>query len=422
MSALVILCLLVFAPGTVGAQQDDAEAKQIVALINGWRIEQGTWPLRENATLQRIAYDQASYVLSLPSIPLEGNIHLDAQGRGPAVRARLPKYDWTPYGADVYTEVGEIAYVGANQTAARRFWDGSTIHHNTLLNPAYREIGVAVLPHRYGYLYMVEFGSRPNVFPALADVQSNRLYLSNEGYSWARSPFIRSITQVRLFDADGRPLETDWLPWQMTIALPKAAGNQVYVEYSDGGSGVALAAVPLDAQTAALPTILPSATPTRAAATPNATGVPTLGSPVVTGTLASVSSTATVTPAPVQGNSVTLLYDSRSFTLINTGQTAINVEEIVFAGRDQSFAVTRWATQWLSGSLSALAANDCLGVWSWTEATEIDKPSRCRQRRSVLTVAPAQMFWKLGDFDVRWRDSMLVTCHASETSCEFKLP
>ncbi|MCC6804774.1 MAG: hypothetical protein IT319_17960, partial [Anaerolineae bacterium] len=71
--------------------------------------------------------------------------------------------------------------------------------------------------------------------------------------------------------------------------------------------------------------------------------------------------------------------------------------------------------------LSALAANDCLGVWSWTEEAAIDKPSRCRPRRSVLTVAPAQMFWRLGDFEVRWRDTMLATCRASDSSCEFKL-
>ncbi|MFN8564650.1 MAG: CAP domain-containing protein [Anaerolineae bacterium] len=422
--ASAALCLLLFAPQSASAQADEAAVQQVIAMINGWRIGQGTWPLRENATLSRIALDQATYVLSLPSLPREGDIHLDAQGRGPAVRARLPRYDWPAYGADIYTAVGEIAYVGFNLDAARRFWEQSTIHRNTLLNTAYREIGVAVLPHRLGHLYMVEFGARPDVLPAIADLQTNTLYLSNERYSRARSPWMRNAQQVRLFDADGRPLETDWIPWQMTIALPSGVGDQVYVEYSDGGSGLVLAPVSLAGQTSALPTGLPSATPTRTPSLAStATRAAGTSTPAVSATATAVPARGTATAAPTlaptsatAAGSITLLYDSHSFTLLNTGRTPANVAELVFAGQGQTqtFAVSRWATQWLSGSLAALPAGDCLGAWSWTEPSTLDKPASCRQRRSVLTLAPDQLFWKRGDFEVRLRNTVLATCHASD--------
>lgn len=431
-SVIAVLALAVSPPDMAVAQEDDDAAQEIVALINGWRIEQGLWPLRENATLAQIAYDQASYVLSLPNIPAGGDIHLSASGADAPTRARLPKYDWTPYGDDRYTAVGEIAYVGINAAAAQRFWEGSTIHRNTLLNPAYREIGVAALPHRFGHIYMVDFGSRPDVLPAIADLRTNTLYLSNERYYRARSPWIRDVERVRLFDAEGRPLETDWLPWQLQIPIPPDAGDHIFVAYADNDDGMVLASVSLEQQTSALPTFLPSATPTRTPSpTPSRTPTPTRtagtavsASPTVTGTRAVSSATLTRTPTPTvsQAGSVTLLYDARSFTLLNSGQTAINVEEIVFVGQGQSFAVRRWATQWLSGSLSALPASDCLGVWSWNEASELAKPSRCRQRRSVLTISPNQLFWKQGDFEVHWRDLVLATCHTSDTSCEFVLP
>ncbi len=426
--ASALICLLFIAPQPAAAQEDDAAAQEILAMLNGWRIDQNLWPLRENATLDRMAYDQASYILSLPSIPSEGDIHLDARGEGPALRARLPKYDWTPYGDDRFTAVGEIAYVGFSAAAARNFWQNSTIHRNTLLNPAYREIGVAALPQRYGHLYMVEFGARPDVLPAMADTRTSTLYLSNERYSGARSPYLRSASQVRLFDAEGRPLESDWMPWQLTIPLPQGVGDQIYVEYSDGGTGMVLAAVSLDEENAALPTLVPSATPSSTpTSSPTRTPTPSRASgtpaPATSTPGATTSSrTVTSTPTAASGSNALLIYDARSFTLINSGQKPLNVQDVVFIGKSQSFAVTRWATQWLSGSLTALPANDCLEVWSWQEKDSLDKPSACRQRRSILTIAPTQFFWTQGDFEVHWHDSLLAVCHASDTRCEFTVP
>jgi hypothetical protein len=121
-------------------------------------------------------------------------------------------------------------------------------------------------------------------------------------------------------------------------------------------------------------------------------------------------------------NNVMLVYDAKSFTLLNSTQVPVNVRDLVFVSGVTSFAVTRWETQWLSGTLTALAGNDCLQVWSWQETVTLNTPSRCRQRRSALTIAPNQFFWMQGDFEVRLRDRVLVICRANANQCEFAVP
>ena len=430
---LTVLILSMLQP--VAAQEDDAAAQEILRMLNSWRVDNGVWPLRENPVLDRMAFDQATYILSLPSIPAGGAIHIGSFGEDPPTRAQLPRYNWPNYGGSQFTAVGEIAYVGHSAAAARAFWENSTVHRNTSLNPAYREIGVAALPHPFGHIYFVDFGSRPNILPVTADLQTNTLYLTNERYSGAHSPWFRNALKVRLFDADGRPLESDWIPWDEQIPLPPNAGSQLYVEYFDGGTGMVLAPVSFQQQAQApvlpspTPTFTPTSTPTRTptatpTARPTSRNSATPGSSPTPGGIATVATAIptaipTAQPTAALANNVIVLYDSRSFTLINTAQTPLNVQEISFAGNGTTFSVTRWATQWLSGSLSALAASDCLQAWSFLETSVLDKPSSCRQRRSVLTISPQQMFWKQGDFDVNWRGSVLVTCHSSDHVCEF---
>jgi len=411
------------------AQQNSTAAQEIVAVINGWRVGQELWPLRNNPVLERMALDQASYILSLPSIPQGGAIHNGASGEGPAVRALLPQYGWQSYGDPLFTAVGEIAYVGASARNAYIYWNSSAVHHNTALNPAYREIGVAALPHRFGHIYIVVLGSRPDVLPAVADLQNKTLYLSNERYSGARPPWIRNATQVRLFDAEGKSLDAGWHAWERTIPLPANTGSKLFVAYSDGAAGMVISEVSLlSSDQTALPamtttpksaptqTLTPTLSPSRTAAAPTATGSPTAA--------ATTQPLITVTAQPSAGAAanLVLIYNQRSFTLMNGTSAPLNVQDVVFATQTQTFPVTRWATQWLSGSLQALAGRDCLQVWSWQQQTELDKPGECRQRRGVITIPPAQMFWLTGEFQVRWRDSFIGVCSAAQQRCEVTLP
>lgn len=433
----LFLLLLILVPVALptNAQADAQAAQAVIQAINGWRLEQDTWPLRENPTLERMAYDQASYILTLPSIPEGGAIHTGATGAGPMERAQFPQYNWPAYGRTDYTAIGEIAYVGRSADAARRFWETSAVHRTAALNPGYREIGVAALPHRFGYVYIVVLGSRPNILPAIADENTDTLYLSNERYTWARSPWIRNVQRVRLFDSEGRPLSSDWLNWQPELPLPNGAGDQLFVEYVDANNVVTLAEVSLEAGDDVLPLITaqPSATlrPTQSATstplpsptaqatqaqTPQPTQRVPAGSPTATAQVVAAVPTAST------GNML-LIYDARSFTLVNTSQAPLNVRELVIqTSSGTTFRVTAWETQWLSGSLTALAASDCLQAWSWQETSTLTPPSRCRQRRSVLTLAPTALFWKLGDFEVRLGDRVLAVCSATATQCEVAVP
>lgn len=436
----LFLLLLILVPVALptNAQADAQAAQAVIQTINGWRLEQDTWPLRENPTLERMAYDQASYILTLPSIPVGGAIHTGATGAGPMERAQFPQYAWPAYGRTDYTAIGEIAYVGRSADAARRFWETSNIHRTAALNPGYREIGVAALPHRFGYVYIVVLGSRPNVLPAIADENTDTLYLSNERYTWARSPWIRNVLRVRLFDADGRPLSSDWLNWQPELPLPEVAGEELFVEYTDADNVVTLAEVSFEEGDEVLPlmTAQPSATPRPIQAAtstplPSATAQATRSlsaTPQPTQRVPAASSTATtqvVAGAPTTSSTgnMLLLYDARSFTLLNSSQAPLNVRELTFQSTSGAlFRVTSWETQWLSGSLTALAASDCLQAWSWQETSTLTPPSRCRQRRSVLTLSPTALFWKLGDFEVRLADRVLAVCSATATQCEVAVP
>ncbi len=415
--------------------QDDQAAQAILQLINGWRMTNGVWPLKINPTLTQMALDQANYVSSLPEIPAGGEIHVGRFGEMPPARAVLPPYNWPSYANAANTAVGEITYVGATTAVAMNFWANSTIHRNTALNTAYREVGVAAIPNKLGHMYVVDFGSRPDIFPVTADLQNQKLYLSNERFRWARAPYLLNAQQVRLFDALGRPLG-DWVSWSNTLPLPANAGDQITVAYQDDNGVMALASVSLSGDTASnlpemtpTPTLPPSATPTatttvKASATPAATAASS-GSQTPTATTASSGSTAptaTLSPTTVSSGGIVLLYDQQSFTIWNNSGSVANVAEIVFAGAQTSFAVARWNTQWLSGSLSALAANDCLAVWSWDIKSTLSKPSACGQRRGVITIAPNQLFWTQGDFEVKLHDALLATCSVSANRCAFDLP
>ncbi len=419
---------------TAAAQEDDPAAQQVLTMINTWRIQQGLWPLRENPVLDQMAFDQASYIDSLSQIPIEPQIHMDANGNTPPTRAKLPQYNWPSYGDKQFTAVGEIAYVGFSAQTAFNFWNTSKIHHDTALNSAYREIGVAAIKHPLGHMYFVDFGSRPDVLPVIPDVKDNLLYLSNERYSGAKSPWMGNAIQVRLFDALGRPLNANWIPWQSQIALPPGAGSEVYVEYLDNSSVMVLSPVLLDTQSTVVlptltPTLIPSATPS-STLTPTFTPTPppnifnALAATNTTTPLFNPTATRTPIPSPASPSSdnVLLLYDAHSFTLINSTSKPINVQNVVFVGTNGSFAVTKWATQWLSGTLTALAGSDCLQVWSWLETTAPAKPSRCRQLRSVLTIAPDKLFWKQGDFTAQIQGQTLATCHQTDTQCTFAVP
>ena len=428
---IVVVMMLVAQLPAVHARQSDDLKTEMIAALNAWRLDQGLWPFKPNAQLDALAMMQASYLSTLASLP--DNIHQGPTGDGPKDRAR--NAGWPVYGRAEQIAEEEVAYAGHNVDAAITWWKGSTVHRNTIQNAAYREVGVAIVPNVFGHLFIVVVGSEPNILPALVDPQAGLIYISNEKFAGAAlgDTWLYSADKVRLFDAQGRPLSRNWEDWALTLPLPDNAGDDFFVVYTDGkqmtmsevNTTTDAVLLPGSVSTAALaptltPTPVPSVTPTRApSAIPSPTSVLAQATPAAGGAVS-------VTPIPTATSSanpaVTLFYDARSLTIVNTSGKAFNLTPLVLVQSDYRLAATTWNTPWLSGSISALPAGDCLQVWSWSEPSTLSAPSACRIQRGVINVAPNRLFWTSGDFDVEWNGAVLQSCAAAAGKCAIVLP
>lgn len=427
------------------APPDATHANQMIAALNAWRLEQGLWPLQPNDTLTALAQAQAEYLISLPDLP--DDMHAGRRGETPMERAIQPPYNWPHYGRSDQVAIDEIAYVGRNVDAALRWWKGSSLHSRTVTNSAYREVGVGMVPHTFGMLYIVVFGARPNVLPVQADFGRGVLYLSNEEYRYAAGKvWLYRATQVRLFDAEGRPLSAGWQAWQAQLTLPQNTGDHVYLLFSDGKQQVlsdvtvredyVLLPDTLDTVAALVAPQAPVAAPLSAGpatATPVASATP---APVVavvpTRTPASAGTASVSSPTPTAAPSATavpssepdvlLVYDSRSLAVINVTGAPLDISRLVLVHTNGRLPLTAWNTSWLSGSLMAIAARDCVQVWGWNEPGELAKPGQCRIQRGVITIDPNQRFWVSTDFSVLLGGTQLATCTIGVGECAVTLP
>jgi hypothetical protein len=296
-----------------------------------------------------------------------------------------------------------------------RYWESSSIHRQTALNPEYREVGAAALmDDDAGYLYIVVFGSRPGVLPAVYHPENDQIYLTRETYRWAAGgDWMHTPESFRLFDAAGRPLSKEDQPWQPSIARPAGSGDQLTILYSEGDAltvatvllpeslGLEPVAVALEPTTAPIqPTIMPTRPPAQA---PDAT--PTRPS----ATVAAASSNSA-------SAGVTLIYNARSLTLVNTGSNPVNVAGWQYSGSGSTLNFSRW-TQFSPVALERLGSGQCLQAYSWNEAASPAAPSECRNVAAVVTLAPDKLFWTQAAFQVRQGDSVLVTCEPGAGSC-----
>lgn len=447
--ALVLFVVVSGLPPTVShaAPPDPAHSYQLIAALNAWRLEQGLWPLQPNDTLTALAQAQAEYLVALPDLP--DDMHAGRGGDTPPERAIQPPYNWPHYGRSEQVAIGEIAYVGRSVDAALRWWKGSSLHSRIVTNTAYREVGVGMVPHTFGTLYIVVLGARPNVLPVQADFGKGVLYLSNEEYRYAAGKaWLYEATQVRLFDAEGKPLSAGWQAWQAQLTLPQGVGDHVYLLFSDGKQQV-LSDVTVRSDYVVLPDTLnavaalvapdaqvaepASAGPVSASVAPtaSATSAPVVAAvptrpPAPAGAASAPSPTPTAapsaTPVPSSVPDVLLMYDSRSLAVINVSGAPLDISGLVLVHGDGRLPLTAWNTPWLSGSLTAIAAGDCVQAWGWNESGELAKPGQCRIQRGVITIDPNERFWTSAAFDVLLGGTRLATCAAGAGECSVMLP
>lgn len=210
----------------------DPVALSVIARINEWRLEQGQHPLALNTTLTQMAQDQATYLATLATIPFE-TIHQDANGKYPMQRA--PDYGWPSYNIPDQIVVTEIAYVGASADAAIEWWKGSDLHTRASLSDVYREVGAAAVPHTFGYIFIVVYGSRPNVLPVLIDQDAGVLYLTTETYEYAPGgDWVIMATDVQFLPSVDSPIDDSaWVPWTQLAKIPGDLLPVFAVAYSD---------------------------------------------------------------------------------------------------------------------------------------------------------------------------------------------
>jgi uncharacterized protein YkwD len=384
-------------------EQDHEAALEVLGLLNEWRLEEGLLPFKINPTLEAMALYQAQYVFSLRETPNGAAMHTGRNGEGILERALFDQFNWPYYGRPERITVGEIAAVNSAEDALT-FWHHSPPHRATVTNPGYREIGVAALPHPFGHLYVAVLGAEPDVLPALVHPETGELHLSNELSRYATwDTWIQEVTEVRLFDGQGRPLQDDWIPWSETVELPEDVGDKVYVLYTDGNVEV-MSEVDLERDIIVLPGHYPPPDPALLIQlTPQATLAPTL------------------TPEPPRPE-VLILYDNRSLTVVNQSRLTLNLGYLELEGAGMTLPMTTWSDVG-TANIYQFPAGDCVQAWAGGEFNSPRKPGECRVLRSGRSnLRPNQLFWLNGNFNVLLDGEVIATCEQGSRRCEVDIP
>ena len=399
----LILLLLVTLPILLVAQVEPAhsqvasQARWIHASLNALRMGENRAPLAYNATLERMALDQARYLASMRAWPVDP--HAGRNGENIRVRATFRAYDWDTYGRAEFITIGEIVYKGTRENAIS-FWETSPNHRPTVMNPRYREIGVAALHVRDNrYIFVAVFGSRPNVLTATADPRAETLYLTNETGSPGIGTWLRSATEFRLFDGDGRPLG-GWQAWQAQITLPDDAGDRLFILYRDGTTEVMTATSLREADIPLL----------------DYADMWVIGSG---GVAATPTPAVTPTPTAPPVTRLSLYYDSRALIIANFSSAVANARPLRLVGASLTLSIGDLDDYDLRGSLTRMLNGDCLIVSTGTR--RIDVPQQCAFRTATFR-NQATFFWVTEDFTVERNGEVLARCRAADEFCEFILP
>jgi uncharacterized protein YkwD len=126
-------------------------AAQALTLINAQRAANGLDPLQRAGELEKAAQAHSQDMA-------EGNFmdHTGTDGSTPAQRMQAAKYQWYTWGENV-----AAGYASAQ--AAVDAWMNSSGHRANILNPNFKEVGIAVAYRagtRFGYYWTQDFGAR----------------------------------------------------------------------------------------------------------------------------------------------------------------------------------------------------------------------------------------------------------------------
>jgi hypothetical protein len=178
-------------------------------------------------------------------------------------------------------------------------------------------------------------------------------------------------------------------------------------------------------------TLAPSSSPT-ATSTALATIDPlalTIAAPLPTNTIdpsqVAVVGIVTNTPFPTATEilppDIRLIYDSRSFSLINVSGRVLNLANLAFESANGSMTASRWNTDFLSQPLSSFISNDCVQAWG-VEIEILPKPDECRIRHGWVALNDGDIFWRDAEiFTVLNNNEAVGLCLVSDGVCDVNL-
>lgn len=422
---LLFITLILSVSLSQAQEQNEQLALETVARINEWRLEENVWPLKINPILTNMAISHASYLVSLEDLP--ENLHAGETGLNPRERALLEPFEWPHYQLPEQIAVGENAGIGTLDYAMN-FWANSDIHKRTSLNPVYREVGVAALPYHDGHLFIVVFGGRPNILPALLDPRDGQtIYLTNEQFEYAQFfDSMQSIVDIQMFNDDGLPLFDEPQPWSPLIEIPEDAGDNVYLLMSDGTHQV-LTRVNRETDQIIMMSSLTEPEPTEIPSTPDTEVVTDDDTISEDASAETPSEEATPEPTVVPTVEPTSMpeVDQPDMLIVYTADTldALNVTgaNADWQNIELNGVITVPFTQFTKFTdldLSAVPDRHCVQIRSGDITGDVTKQESCRWVRSLVTVQPDRLFWLAGDFQVIRNGSPIATCYAADSVCE----
>lgn len=449
MKRIVLIIFLISIIVLIAQAQDNNSNRSdlipdLMSEINLWRLNSNLEPLVYNPLLEQLAISQADHLIN--SSPFPNDIHAGHNGESPRQRSQYPQYAWPTYGHPQLFAVTEIAAIGSI-ASAMNFWQHSDIHSRSSLNPTYREVGVAARQFGSDVLFIVVFGGQPNVIPALADPDIEKVYLTNERNDW-QGDWIGEVQEYRLLNTNLEPL-TNWLEWEPTIDLPEVSEDFFYVQYQ-GGENRVMSRVPvqpiwslsdadrafevavqnanveaveadeelIDDEIAALPTGTPTTTPTN---TPEQQSIFVTSTPLPTITPIPSPTIVIPTLTPRPQGIVQLVYDETYLTLINISATIVDLYGMSFGNDDFSFSALTWEVPADQINIGALPSGHCLQLAGFSTNNGINLLPECRFIRSWVTLSEDNFFWVEDSFDVRFRGNVIATCNAEANVCEFEV-
>lgn len=345
-----------------------ATAERLLALTNVAREQAGAEPLQFSDSLLTAARRHSNDMAERDVLS-----HTGADGSAFWQRAQLAGYPLAAGAENV------LARGDTNPQAAFEQWFNSDGHRTNMLNPAYRDVGIAYAQAASGrYFFTMILG------------QSFETMAQND-----------PPTNTPVAVATITPMPTSIPPTNLPTATL------------------------LPTQTATLnPTVAPtdSLIATLIAPLPTETAEPTREAPastIVTQLLATNTPIPTITPTPIPD--ILLLYNAEGFSLMNVSGEVVNLADLVFESANGALAASRWNTDFLSQPLSRFTNQDCLQAVP-PQMGEPLAPPECRTRHGWIVARSQEVFWQDAlFFTVRDGVQPIGVCPIESGRCEIRL-